>query len=467
MTLAWSLGTALTGLALPACRQILGLDVPFDAQTASAPEGGASEDGASEATSACDPTSGTPTCVSCIRANCCSEWSSCTADPVFCAPYESCLSACNGDAACRSQCTIDHPIPATSAAPVSTLAACLAANCETECGLTCGAFAGYLSEPDASADCQSCLQQNACPHARACGSSAECDEFWRCFLACSTVDCKDACVEAHDAGAAEYKTLFQDFSGTCAGPCGFGNYWACAGHVGFPAAKSSSVTWTNWVYDVGNQAAVADAAVSICGSCPCPAGNSPLLGQGQTGADGFFTVQVQQVLDPNGQAQPFCVETNASGYLTSFLYTGLPFSEPSSSIMDSLAPYVSLGIVLFSPANVQVDTDGLGGTYDPKRGMIAAGIFDCLANPADGVYVTINSNDPQVILAVPVDAGPGAGLTTRSGGLNTVGHAVFFNVAPGSYLLSATPPGFGRAIDQVTVTVAASTVTQIGVFPSP
>lgn len=466
MTLAWALGTAGI-LVLPACRQILGLDVPPDAQTASAPEGGALADGGSDAASACDLASDTATCASCVRDNCCGEWSSCAADAVFCAPYESCLSACNGDAACRSQCTIDHPIPASSAALVSALGACLAANCETECGLTCGAFAGYLSEPDTSADCKSCLEQNACPHARACGSSAECDEFWRCFLACSTVDCKDACVEAHDAGAAEFKPLFQDFSGTCAGPCGFGNYWACVGRVGFPAAKSPSVTWTNWVYDVGNQAPIADAAVSICGDCPCPAANSPLLGQGQTGADGFFTVQAQQVRNPNGQAQPFCVQTNASGYLTSFLYPGLPFSEPSSSIKDSLEPYVSLGIVLFPESNIKQDVTALGGSYDPMRGTIAAGIFDCLANPADGVFVTLDSNDPKVVLAVPVDAGSGAGLTTRSGGLNTVGHAVFFNVAPGSYALSARPPGFTRPIDQIMVNVAASTVTQVGVFPAP
>jgi hypothetical protein len=462
MTFGKAFGIALAAPGLLACRQILGLDV------SPAGEPGASADAGSDAgAGACGLPSGTSTCASCARENCCAESTSCAADSVFCAPYESCLAACVGDPACRSKCTIDHPVPGTSSDPVSALGACLAAKCETQCGLTCGGFAGYLSEPDTSAGCQSCLTQNACANALACGSSADCDAFWRCYLACPTLDCKDACVERHDAGVAAFAPLFKDFSGTCAQPCGFGHYWACAGRIGYPTSKSPTASWTNWVYDEGTQAGVPGANVSICSNCPCPTASFPLLAQGQTGADGFFSLQIPQVLSPNGQSQPLCVETTASGYATTFLYTGFPFSEPTSSIKDSLGPYVSLGLVLFAASNVQQDTTALGGTYDPMRGTIAAGIFDCLTNPADGVYVSIDKSDPLIVLAAPVDAGADAGLTTLSGGFNTDGHAVFFNVAPGSYTLTATPKGLSQPIDQITVNVASGTVTQVGVFPAP
>jgi hypothetical protein len=273
----------------------------------------------------------------------------------------------------------------------------------------------------------------------------------------------------HDAGVADFKPLFQDFSGTCAVPCGFGNYWACAGHIGYPTARSRTVTWTDWVYDVATQAAVPDAGVSICTNCPCPTASFPVLAQGATDADGFFTLQFSQTLSPNGQAQTVCAQTTAAGYMTTFLYAGFPFSEPGSSVKDSLEPGVSLGLVLFTAANAQQDITSLGGTYDPMRGMIAAGIFDCLINPANGVRVTINSssNDPLVLPVVAIDGGAGAGPTTLSGGLNTDGHAVFLNVPPGSYVVTATPPGMDRPIDQITVNVAARTLTQVGVFPAP
>jgi hypothetical protein len=452
---------ALATCGLFACRQILGLDVPAE---------GGSPPAAQEAGSnalACGLRSAPGACTSCVKGSCCAESNACAADPVFCAPYANCLADCKGDPACRSQCTVDHPVPVTSSAPVSALSACLAANCETDCDLTCGSFAGYLSEPNTAAACESCLEQNGCPHTRTCASSADCDAFSRCLLSCHTVDCRDACAVSHEAGVSEYKPVFQDFSGTCLDPCGFGSYWACAGRVGYPVAQSDTLTWTSWVYDASNQAPVAGASLSFCNNCPCPTANFPLLAQAQTGPDGFFTVQIPLTRSSNGQSQFFCAEISANGYLRTFFFPGIPFSNRTDSINDSLGPKVTLGQILFGPSNVQQDVSALGGSYDPGRGMIAAGIFDCLGNPANGVTVSIDSTDPLVVLAAPVDGGAGAGLTTRSGGFNTNGHAVFFNVSPGTYVLTATPPGLSKPVDQLTVNVAAGTVTQLGLFPAP
>jgi hypothetical protein len=354
-----------------------------------------------------------------------------------------------------------------SSGPVSALGACLATNCETECGLTCGAFAGYLSEPATSGACESCLEQNACPHARTCGSSADCDAFWRCVRACPTIDCKEACPRDHATGVAEFRDLFRDFSGACAQSCGFGSYWACAGHIDYPVTKAAKTDWTNWVYDISNNLPVANATLLVCANCPCPTAEFPLLAQGKTDLNGFFTIPIPLNLASNGQAQLICIQTSAGGYDTSFFFPGIPYSEPSISINDALGPAVSLGLVLFSATNIQQVVTSLGGNYDPTRGMIAAGIFDCFANPANNVLVSIDSNDPSAVLAQPADAGADAGLATLSGGYNTNGHAVFFNLPPRTYVLTGTPPGFSKPVGQVTVNVAPKTVSQCGLFPGP
>jgi hypothetical protein len=458
---------ACAALGLVACRQILGLDVAPEGQKA---------DGGSDGSGSCSTFPGTAECQSCTLTQCCSESSACAQDP-NCTQYETCLATCKGEPYCRSVCTETHPVPAMSSAAVSALSACLAANCESECGLTCGGFAAYLSDHTTSAMCQQCLiDNNACPHAQACASSADCDAYWRCVVACPTIDCKEACPLDHDAGFAQFKTLFQDFSGVCAPKCGFGSYWACAGHVaGYPVPKAglTHLNWTNWLYDVGNQAPVVGATVTACANCPCPTPTFPMLGHAQTGPDGFFTLNIQLTRASNGQAQLFCIETNAPGYDTTFFFPGLPFSEQNTTIKDGLGPPVSLGLLAFSPSNVQGFVNGLFmsshkmGQYDPTRGVIAAGIFDCFANPANGVLVSIGSNDPLAALADPVDGGADAGLATLSGGGNTNGHAVFFNLEAGSYVITATPPGLSTPVDQVTVTVASGTVSQVGVFPSP
>jgi hypothetical protein len=409
-------------------------------------------------------------CESCTASKCCPESNACAKDQNFCGPYEACLAACNGDPTCRSHCTIDNPVPSTSSGAVSALSSCLVANCEAECGLTCGAFAGYLSEPAQAAGCEGCLEQKACPHALTCGASTDCDAYWRCVLACPTIDCKEACPLHHAAGYAEFKTLFQDFSGTCATSCGFGSYWACAGNVGYPVPKAQTLTWTNWVYDAFNQMPVSGATLLVCSSnCPCNL-TYPMIAQGTTGTDGFFTLSIPVKYDSTGQQQLFCIETHAAGYDTSFFFPGLPFSEPNTSSKDGLGPNVSLGLIVFSASNIQTYVMSLPGGHsqDPARGVIAAGIFDCFANPAaDGVLVSIGTNDPLAAPSDPVDAGADAGLSTLTGGRNTAGHAVFFNLEAGSYVVTATPPGFSNPVGKVAVTVAPSTVSQLGVFPSP
>jgi hypothetical protein len=110
---------------------------------------------------------------------------------------------------------------------------------------------------------------------------------------------------------------------------------------------------------------------------------------------------------------------------------------------------------------------GLGVTYDPSRGLIGAGVWDCLSAPGDGASVTLDGGDEGVVALGSVDAGPGALPTATAGGAAGVGRAIFFNVPPGTVALTLTPPGFSSPVDRINVSVAASTLTVVGMYVSP
>ncbi len=426
------------------CRQIVGImdNPPADLST-----------------NACGLPYGTTTCASCASTSCCAESNACVGDPDFCAPYESCLGACNGDPACRSKCTIDHPVPAVNAAPVSALSACLVSHCEDECGLACGGFAGYLSMPDAATGCASCLEKNGsgCSDERACGTSAECDTFWRCWLACPTPDCQWACAPEHDAGAATFRPLQLDFAGACAAECGYGAYWACAGHIEWPAAKSSTVENVDVVYDFSSQSPVAGATVSVCAGCPCPQPNTPLLAQGSTDDAGVFTLAWQQQVSPAGIGSTYCWQVTAPGYLPTFAYSTDPISEPRWSNGDYPFPNgkTTVGLALVTPAAQQENANASG--YDGGRGTLGVGVFDCLFSPADGVEVTIDSRDPMMTPTVAPDGGPEAGATSVTAG---GGRAYFLNVPDGGYTLTVTLPN-GQPVSQANIQIAGGTLSEI------
>ncbi len=141
-------------LVFASCRQIVGID---DSQPG---------------TSACGLPYGTTTCASCLSASCCDPSSACQASPT-CNAYESCLGRCKGEEQFRSQCASDNP---TGTDPsIAPLAACIAAKCETECGLSCGG--GIRLIPAAAPACQDCVAANVRGHERACWTSVACQSY--------------------------------------------------------------------------------------------------------------------------------------------------------------------------------------------------------------------------------------------------------------------------------------------------
>jgi hypothetical protein len=443
---------AAIGSAL-SCRQIVGItDNPPEDLTSTL----------------CGLNFGTNLCATCAQANCCAESTTCAADRT-CSPYESCLGACNGDATCRSKCTIANHVPEANAAPVSALSACLASKCGSACGLTCGGFAGYLSEPDAAAGCQSCLETNACNDALTCGSSAECDAFWRCWYACVTPDCQSTCVSQHDAGVGLFEALYKDFSGTCNTPCGYGSYWACAGHVVWPNAKSSTYTWTEWAYDWYAKAGVAGAQVTVCTNCPCPNATNYVVTQGQTDDAGYISLTFQQGLSPTGQGSAYCYQTSAPGYLTNFAYGVFPGTEYGWSV-HGLLPPETWGIVLIKSQSQQTEDTAIGATYDPTRSiLVTGGVFDCLGSPvpAGSVDVSISTPDPSVLALQRLEGGSDALPTAQTGCGGGSYSTCFFDVpADASVTLTATATGVGET-SQVSANVAPDTITQVALIPTP
>jgi hypothetical protein len=322
--------------------------------------------------------------------------------------------------------------------------------------------------PDAAPTCESCIEQkSACDHARACASNADCDAFWRCYLACQTPDCQWACVPEHDAGAALFRPLYADFSGTCAAPCGYGSYWACAGHVAWPIAPRT-VTWTYLVRDYFTGKGVGGASVNVCTGCPCDAVH-PVLGAGQTDQDGYVTLTFTQPLMGSGQAIPVCAVYSAPGYRTTIAYAGSPYVTPIVSVQNSLlqSNYWA-GDISPPPVASQVVSSYTGVTPDPALGVGVGAVFDCLSSPALGVTVSIDA--PDAGAWPPSDSGVEGGVAAQtSSGQPIAGGALFFNVPPGNYTMTATVPGVGR-VSQVAVafeSLEAGVGIQVGMPPTP
>jgi hypothetical protein len=317
--------------------------------------------------------------------------------------------------------------------------------------------------PDAATQCASCLEKNGsgCSDERACGTSAECDTFWRCWMACPTPDCQWACAPKYDAGAATFRALQHDFSGACSAECGYGAYWACAGHIQWPASETT-VENEDVVYDFSSQEPVAGASVSVCASCPCPQPDAPVLARGSTDDGGIFMLTWQQQVSPAGIGSTYCWQVTAPGYDPAFTYSSDPISEPRYSIRDFpfLTGKATVGIAMVTPA--AQEQYGAAAGYDGGRGILSVGVFDCLDNPADGVDVTINSRDPMMTPTVAADAGPDAGATSVTAG---GGRAYILNVPDGGYTVTVTLPN-GQPVSQATIAIAGATNTEIQMHPT-
>ncbi len=442
---------ALAGLL--GCRQIAGIsDSPQENLTSTT----------------CGLPYGSSACASCASASCCSESSACEADPA-CAAYEGCLGGCSGNPKCRAQCTIDNPGAVSKA--VSELSACLARECEGACGLTCGAMAEYFTPPDASAPCDKCFQ-SSCDTTRACASSVDCDEFTRCMVACPTPDCREACADAHDAGAALFAPVEQAYTSTCSNLCAYGQNWNCVGHVVWPHAKATTITINDTIRDFST--GLPAPGLDVCWSYdPTTCGDPGVVfAAARTNDAGYSTATLQlPSISSLGGIEPsfqgWC-RMSSPETVTVWALMGFPQTERTWTVSPSYAQLSS------TSDEFEALLAATGMTPDPSRAVISTRVYDCLGNPAPNVQVSI---DPLVVdsRTAVIYGGSAGPLSLGDAGLaatDSTGIAYFVNVlAPDAGKLivpaTATPLGLGVVSSRELPFVQAGVNTQVEMPPTP
>ncbi len=409
------------------------------------------------AVNACGLPYGTNACAVCVATSCCNESSACAANSA-CSAYETCLGKSNGDWQVRSQCALDNPVSGSS--EVSPLSACLATNCTSECGLTCGGLAANYAVPDHADMCQQCVTGSSfCAAEQACASSAACDAVLRCRLACRTADCVDGCLLASDAGTDDlFNSFWGVFKGACSSPCAYGQDWTCVGKVSWPGIKSSTTTFVLDVDDFGTGSALPGVNVSVCNSTDVDCNLH--LADGQTNDAGRVVMQVpNQMQQLGGLGLNGYVQYMDGGIVPELFYWGFPLSESAlESISDP--PFFTSPPRPLKPAEYQTLTMDFGIVLDPSLGGLGIIVADCLGHPAPNVRVTTNVSASSTRTVY--------GTSATAQVTDTTSLVTISNVPPGNVDLTAAPTALGGTVSShMSVTVRAGSITAVTMLPTP
>ncbi len=358
---------------------------------------------------------------------------------------------------CRAQCEID--VPPGTASDVSALSVCLASSCEAECGLTCGALAGWKPPPVADS-CQACYSKNACAKVRACATSINCDATFRCQMACVTFDCNDSCVLSHgfdpawsyepDASDSVAVAFAKVTSADCATACDSGGDWECAGKVSWPAAQSATVAFHMTVKDYVSGMTETGVNISACafGDEACV---GPLV-EATTNAAGDALLMVPNATNNAGASllgvNGFLQITSAST-VPDYYYWGFPLSAPDLFLYGEV----------ITPDELQEQWNVVKFTPDPSRGTVSVAVYDCAFIGAAGVQVTLSTADGETR---SFDTTGEERTTTGANGILTFG-----NVPAGALQIIATPTALKTPSSKIDATVRVGTVTQVIAFPTP
>jgi hypothetical protein len=411
-------------------------------------------------------------CGSCSQQHCGAEREACSGVPA-CAALENCLTACNGEPGCRSQCTIDNPVGDGADIPAA-LDACLASNCSAICGLTCGALS-KVAAPAAASACASCIESYACAEAQTCAGSAYCQREFLCRENCVTGDCTGRCSlpgydggeqlcpgtcgaspcltncsGTPDANMSLYSTFMGTVSGRCQKDCAVGNNWSCVGNVEWPAAKGPERALTLALRNIdGSPNPVNDVTVKMCGATDLNC--ETIIDEQMTDAYGVVRL-VDNTPVVNGIGLNGYLDLSAPDIYPMTIQWGFPLSE-TEGILSTPAPvfYSGAFLGLFAQHNV---------TIDPEMGHIGVVAVDCLGNQSPGVRFSVSGLGSEAqLLYVPSISGDGP--TDESG------TAFFINVPPGNYDVSAIPDSLGAVSSHQHVAVRAGSLSAVGMAPTP
>ena len=351
---------------------------------------------------------------------------------------------------CQAQCTLDHLIGTTREVPA--LEACLAARCETPCGLECGALTD-LALPTAAAECRSCQESASCTSGRACAASVDCQIDRRCRRNCATGECFGACDRANEAGALLYSAWFNEVRSGCGTECTVGGNWACIGKVKWPTAKSAVRSLTFTLLDYSSGQAFAGATIKLCQAidltCASP------VDRGVTDERGMIRLVDATTGQQGGFGLTGYLDVQGPEMFPNIVFLVSPTSEPDGGFA---MPLTVIPRKLFESALALV-----GVTADPKRGHVLVGAADCLLSPAPGMTFGASTIDSQTSFGFLIGGIPSLTATsTDPSGLGT-----YVNVPVGAVEVSATPISGGRPTSRANLFVREGTISAVAMPPTP
>ena len=412
-------------------------------------------------------------CESCAERSCCDEASACANSP-SCKLAANCLAECEGDAVCRTDCTVKFP--GNDSALAAELAACLSGSCEKPCKLTCGALPGLVSSA-ASEGCQDCLANYHCGPQQACAANVDCQLYVACrrgcvtadcigscsirrtpeadicYGGCSVTDCVRPCSSEFDEVVNLYAALYDSTaSSECAKLCQSGGDWSCVGEISWPHVeareRSLTVGFSPRLPTTSRQGIKVKMCVRGDEECGAP------IDSAYSDADGIVRL-VDSTGATNGVGNGldgFLKLSSAEIYPTK-VYWGFPLSKKNGALGTS--------VPIFEPAALYFL---LGDeALDPTRGMIGAIVVDCAGVAASDVEVDLGTDEPGVQRLY----GRNTAAATEATKTDQTGTVFFTHVPVGKQTLTVTPNATGRASSVFQVDVRAGTLTEVGLAPTP
>jgi hypothetical protein len=429
-------GAAAIAVAVLACRQLVGIgDEPPPGPAGTATDAGA-EAGF---------TYGQGDCAMCVATSCGPQATLC-AGTASCAALEGCMSAANGDATMRAQCGVTWGLGNDSATP--DFEACLASNCETQCGLTCGGLAAVFP-PATATQCQQCIVKSECPATTDCATKPLCQKAVRCQFSSDTLDVQQACPAiAPDSGANPYLPVQNSpIASTCSAECSWGSDWSCLGKVDWPTYNYGSFLVDTFVYGP-TQKGVAGVTAKLCDTvdpmCAPPFDMRP--------TDDAGTVPLTH--PPSTEAGLFYLDVSSDAIQPALLFDMFPIHASRIAIPFPVSP----------PGSIGADADGLGVPFDDSLGSLILVAVDCRLAFAPGVHFTVTPTTSTTAVAYLKGQLPALGLTET----DSSGTAVFVNlpVLPTHLHLTATVPALGRTMADTQVFARDGGVSEVYVVPN-
>jgi hypothetical protein len=404
-------------------------------------------------------------CGQCVQEQCCPALAACSLSP-GCHAIEECLAAAGPDPESRASCTMYESGIADETSLAAAVDACIASQCSTACGLTCGSLY-QITEPAAADACQACIvSQGGCEAAQACANSADCQTYLHCRQSCVTGDCVGACNLSNNTGRDQEQAFHAAADGACRSACEIGSNWSCVGKVTWPAPKAPGQSLTVSLADLISRVGIgAGVTVKLCnfGDPDCL---SPINGQVEkTDATGSVTllsvadVDFQGDLGLNGYLDVSATDLTLPPVVPSLVYWGFPLVE-KQAVITTPVPIMSPNdnVIIYAVAGV---------TQDPARGTVGIAVVDCLGIQGRGV--SLEATGSGVDAATQIRYLQDDSMTlSPNGPTQSTGSALLLNVLPGTVTITATPISLGRPSSTITVQVrAANSYTDAALVPTP